>query len=88
MNVQKTLAIAAAMLITAAGMTGIAHYDNAAAASLQHAVQSAPAIETLPAVNVYPEPAALRTPRHEQAGATPATLQMPYYSFASDAAGA
>jgi hypothetical protein len=45
-------------------------------------------IRTLPAINVHPTPAQLRELNGDKAGATPANLRMPYYSFASDSASA
>jgi|SwirhisoilCB1_FD_contig_111_448682_length_1405_multi_4_in_0_out_0_3 hypothetical protein len=89
MNVQKPAAIVAAMLITAAGMSAIASYSNAAAASANRGTDaSATIIRTLPTVNVHPTPEQIRELRDNRAGATPASLRMPYYSFASDSAGA
>lgn len=89
MNVQKSAAIVAAMLITAAGMSAIASYSNAAAASVSHGADaSAAIIRTLPTVNVRPTPEQIRELRDNQSGATPASLRMPYYSFASDSTGA
>jgi len=82
MNTRKPIAIVAAMLITAAGMTGIANYN----ASVQ-------IIPTLPTINVSPTPEQLRELRDQGAkgGASAANgndARMPYYSFASDEAGA
>jgi hypothetical protein len=89
MNVQKSAAIVAAMLITAAGMSAIASYSNAAAAaSASRGDASATVIRTLPTVNVHPTPEQLRKVREDKVGAAPASLRMPYYSFASDSAGA
>jgi hypothetical protein len=89
MNVQKSAAIAAAMLITAAGMSAIATYSNAAAASAGRGTDaSAAVIRTLPTMNVHPTPEQIRQLRDNQSGAAPASLRMPYYSFASDSAGA
>ncbi|HJP97320.1 MAG TPA: hypothetical protein VJ862_02045 [Rhodanobacteraceae bacterium] len=96
MNARKPIAFFAAMLITAAGMAGIATYSNAAAdAARQNAPMSASAeatiIPTLPAINVYPTREQLRQLRGDKAG-SPATsaadYRMPFYSFASDAVGA
>jgi hypothetical protein len=90
MNVQKSAAIIAAMLITAAGMAAIASYSNAAMASAnrQGANASTAVIRTLPTVNVHPTPEQIRELREDKVGAAPATLRMPYYSFASDSTGA
>jgi len=89
MNVQKSAAIVAAMLITAAGMTAIASYSNAAVASAHRGADaSATVIRTLPTVNVHPTPEQIRELRDNRAGAAPASLRMPYYSFANDSAGA
>ena len=92
MNTTKSAAIFAAMLITAAGMTGIANYSNAAADSARDAGHAAAqAIITLPTIQVAPSPEQLRALRDEsnQAGtATAVDARMPYYSFASDAASA
>lgn len=89
MNVQKSVAVVAAMLITAAGMAAIANYSNAAVSSAQRGMNaSTQIIRTLPAINVHPTPAQLRELNGDKAGATPANLRMPYYSFASDSASA
>jgi hypothetical protein len=89
MNVQKSAAIVAAMLITAAGMSAIASYSNAAAASASQGTHAATAaIRTLPTVDVHPPPEQLRELRDNRSGAAPASMRMPYYSFASDSAGA
>ena len=90
MNVQKSAAIVAAMLITAAGMSAIASYSNAAAASANRGVDaSVTVIRTLPTVNVHPTREQLRELHGNRTGAAaPASLRMPYYSFASDSAGA
>ena len=89
MNVQKSLAVIAAMLITAAGMVAIASYSNAAVAVSNRGTEtSISTIRTLPTVNVRPTPQQLRELQGNQAGAAPASLRMPYYSFASDSAGA
>jgi hypothetical protein len=89
MNIQKSAAIVAAMLITAAGMSAIASYSNAAAASAIHGANaSTAAIRTLPTVNVHPTREQIRELREDKVGAVPASLRMPYYSFASDSTGA
>ena len=89
MNVQKSAAIVAAMLITAAGMAGIASYSNTAIARADHGSDaSATVIRTLPTVHVHPTAEQIRELRESQAGAAPASLRMPYYSFANDSAGA
>ncbi|MGH8182243.1 MAG: hypothetical protein ACREPH_01120 [Rhodanobacteraceae bacterium] len=88
MNVQKSVAIAAAMLITAAGMSGIASYSNMIANGNRGIDASTQAIKTLPTINVHPSAEQMRELRGNQAGAAPASLRMPYYSFASDSAGA
>jgi hypothetical protein len=89
MNVQKSAAIVAAMLITAAGMTAIASYSNAAVASANcGANASTTVIRTLPTVNVHPTPEQIRELRGNKVGAVPASLRMPYYSFASESTGA
>ena len=93
MNTRKSIAIVAAMLITAAGMTGIANYSNAAAAeSARNPGQaSVQVIKTLPTIKVTPTREQLRQLRDEgviggAAAATDTNARMPYYSFASDAA--
>lgn len=90
MNVQKSAAIVAAMLITAAGMSAIASYSNAAVASANRGADasSTAVIRTLPTINVHPTPEQIRELHGNRAGAAPASLRMPYYSFASDSAGA
>ena len=89
MNVQKPAAIFAAMLITAAGMSAIASYSNAAVASANRGADaSTTVIRTLPTVNVHPTPEQIRELHENKVGATPASLRMPYYSFASDSTGA
>ncbi|WHZ18148.1 MAG: hypothetical protein OJF55_000297 [Rhodanobacteraceae bacterium] len=92
MNTRKSIAIVAAMLITAAGMTGIANYSNAAADSTRAGHASVQVITTLPTINVSPSPEQLRELRDQgsKGGASAATgdARMPYYSFASDEAGA
>jgi hypothetical protein len=97
MNVRKSIAVVAAMLITAAGMTGIANYSNAAADSSRAAVNAAATstVTTLPAIKVTPSSAQLRELRKqgEKGGSTSASsaraaATMPYYSFASSEAGA
>lgn len=93
MNATKPVAAIAAMLISFAGISAVMHYSNAAAAAAHsdiHAVQSTPAIITLPAIEVSPSPEQLR----ERAKPAPdgtassARAQMPYYSFAADQASA
>lgn len=91
MNTTKSAAIFAAMLITAAGMTGIANYSNAAADSARDAGHAAAqTIITLPTIQVAPSPEQLRALRDEsnQAGTTAVDARMPYYSFAADSASA
>ena len=99
MNVQKPVAIAAAMLITAAGMLGIVNYSNAAASVSSKATINASAarpVTTLPTITVTPDPAVLRelhkteaaTPRATSAAASAHDASMPYYSFGADQAGA
>lgn len=89
MNVQKSVAIVAAMLITAAGMTGIVNYGNVAARAHQGINPTTEVIHTLPTVNVYPSKEQLRELRNSRAGAGSASGAMPFYSFASsDDAGA
>ena len=96
MNTRKPIAIVAAMLITAAGMSGIANYSNAAADSAHRAgnasVQTLP-VTVLPTIEVKPTREQLRQLHDEGAkGGASASAGydsgMPYYSFASDAAGA
>ena len=93
MNATKTVAIIAATLITAAGMTGIANYHNAAADAARAAsnAAAASAIPTLPTITVRPTAAQLRQ-LHDAGTRTMGTstqdLRMPYYSFANDTAGA
>ncbi|MGN6788732.1 MAG: hypothetical protein ACTHJP_04275 [Rhodanobacteraceae bacterium] len=97
MNARKSIAVVAAMLITAAGMAGIANYSNAAADSSRAAINATavPVITTLPTIEVVPSSAQLRE-LHKQgekggsASASSASVDttMPYYSFASNEAGA
>jgi Flp pilus assembly protein CpaB len=97
MNARKSIAVIAAMLITTAGMAGIATYSNAAA-DASRAVINATAttvITTLPTIEVTPSSAQLRE-LHKQGqkgnAASPSSARadaaMPYYSFASSEAGA
>lgn len=94
MNARKSIAIVTAMLITAAGITGIANYSNAAAESAYHTGNaSVEVIRTLPTIEVTPSREQLRQLRDERKGggasATATTdARMPYYSFAADEAGA
>ena len=89
MNVQKSVAVFAAMLITAAGMAGIANYSNAAVSSANRAVNASSQVITLPAMNVHPSQEQLQQLRGGDAGTVaPANLRMPYYSYASDTASA
>jgi hypothetical protein len=89
MNIQKSVAVVAAMLITAAGMAGIANYSNAAVSSANRAVDASTQVITLPAVNVHPSQQQLQQLRGGDAGTVaPANLRMPYYSYASDTASA
>jgi len=95
MNIQKLIAIVAAVAINCAVLawfhawtTGVAS-AAAAAASVQGAVM-------LPAINVHPSAAQLRAVGRTHAGATPAgqagvsenysALAMPYYTFAAQPA--
>ena len=95
MNARKSIAVAVAMLITAAGMAGIANYSNAAADSSRAAINATavPVITTLPTIEVTPSRAQLRE-LHRQGekggSASSASMDttMPYYSFASSEAGA
>jgi hypothetical protein len=96
MNTRKPIALVAAMLITAAGMAGIATYSNAAAdaARLDAPVAASvgTVITTLPAINVYPSREQLRElGKDRKADSTPTSAaddRMPFYSFANDAVGA
>ena len=96
MNARKPIALVAAMLITAAGMAGIATYSNAAADAARHSAPVAAsvgtAILTLPAINVYPSREQLRElGKDHKAGSTATSAvddRMPFYSFANDAVGA
>jgi len=95
MNARKSIAVVAAMLITAAGMAAIANYSNAAADSSRAAINATAAtvITTLPAIEVTPSPEQLRELRGQgkkggSASTTSADTTMPYYSFASSEAGA
>lgn len=55
MNIQKSIAIVAAVFITATGMAGIANYGNTAAAATGSAVGAEVSpIQTLPTINVSP----------------------------------
>ena len=84
MNVQKSVAVFAAMLITAAGMSGIASYSNTVANGNRSINAGAEVIKTLPTIHVHPTKEQMRELQGTQAGAAPANLRMPYYSFASD----
>lgn len=89
MNAQKSVAVFAAMLITAAGMTGIVNYTNAAASAANHGIDATTqVIRTLPTINVHPSSEQMRELRGDEAGVPSANLRMPYYSFASDTTGA
>ena len=96
MNARKPIALFAAMLITAAGMAGIATYSNAAADAARQnvpvAASTGTAILTLPAINVYPTREQLRElGKDHKAGSTTTSAagdSMPFYSFANDAVGA
>ncbi|HEY9112749.1 MAG TPA: hypothetical protein VIM92_13375 [Rhodanobacteraceae bacterium] len=98
MNARKSIAAAAAMLITAAGMAAIANYSNAAADSSRAATNATAAtvIATLPTIEVTPSSAQLRQLHKQQgqrggsASVSPARADasMPYYSFASSEVGA
>ena len=89
MNVQKSVAVVAAMLITAAGMAGIANYSNAAVSSAQRGMNAPTQVITLPTMNVHPSPDQVKELRGGDAGTlAPANLRMPYYSYASDTASA
>ena len=89
MNVQKSVAVVAAMLITAAGMAGIANYSNAAVSSANRAVDASTQVITLPTMNVHPSPDQVKELRGGDAGTlAPANLRMPHYSYASDTASA
>ena len=97
MNARKSIAVVAAMLITAAGMAGIANYSNAAADSARKVNNAAvtPVVTILPAITVQPTREQLRELRGAgnkagsgSASPSSADTRMPYYSFASDAAGA
>jgi hypothetical protein len=93
MNARKPIAVVAAMLITAAGMAGIANYGSGVAAPAHEAVNTNTAITTLPTITVRPSREQLRELRStgnkaKSASASSADVRMPFYSFASDAAGA
>ncbi|HET9818304.1 MAG TPA: hypothetical protein VFP92_03965 [Rhodanobacteraceae bacterium] len=96
MNARKPIALVIAMLITAAGMTGIATYSNAAADAARRSMPVAAsvgtgAIQILPTIYVYPSREQLRELHRDDAGAgssTAADARMPFYSFANDAVGA
>lgn len=96
MNATQPVAAIAAMLISFAGVSAIAHYSNAAAAATQatiHASAATPAVTTLPAIEVHPSSAQLRelskpVPNNRGAATPTAGAQMPYYSFAADQASA
>lgn len=97
MSTRKSIAFVVAMLITAAGMTGIANYSNAAADAARQnmpvaaSVGTGAAIQTLPTINVYPSREQLRELRGNKGGSessSAADNRMPFYSFASDTAGA
>ena len=96
MNARKPIALVAAMLITAAGMGGIATYSNAAADAARQdapvAASTGTATLTLPAINVYPTREQLRElhkgDKTDSAATSPADYRMPFYSFADAAVGA
>jgi len=95
MNARKSIAVIAAMLITAAGMAGIANYSNAAADASQAAINATATtvITTLPTIQVTPSSAQLRELHKQEGGSASApsaqaSATMPYYSFASSEAGA
>lgn len=96
MNVTKSIIIVAAMLITTAGMAGINNYSNTAADAIRAATHAsadiATPVTTLPTITVRPTREQLRELRNgtsqDSAAAVSANSRMPYYSFASDEAGA
>ncbi|TAN08109.1 MAG: hypothetical protein EPN38_04120 [Rhodanobacteraceae bacterium] len=88
MNIQKSIAFAAAVLITAAGMVGIINYTNAGASPTREAIPATTdVIQTLPTLHVFPTREQLRQLHDGQANANPANPDMPYYSFANDTTG-
>jgi hypothetical protein len=89
MNVQKSIAFVAAVLITAAGMSGIVNYTDAGvSASRQATHATAGVIQTLPTLHVYPTREQLRQLHDGQTSTSLPNPNMPYYSFANDATGA
>lgn len=94
MNTRKPIAVVAAMLITAAGTAGIVNYSNIVAGSARGTINAAATtITTLPTITVRPSREQLRQLRNSENKAGSAAIpsadaRMPYYSFASDQAGA
>ncbi len=92
MSTRKLIAFAAALLITAANLYGIASYTNAGAHSvLRHNQATLGTIKTLPTIHVTPTPEQLREIRRldgVKGAASRGPVMMPYYSFAADEVGA
>jgi hypothetical protein len=91
MNARKPIAFAAAMLITAANMYGIATYSSAATGTRNTTDRATTdVIHTLPTINVHPTRDQLRQILNEGSKPTGAAAtqvgnaSMPYYSFAAD----
>ena len=89
MNVQKSIAFVAAVLITAAGMSGIVNYTDAGVSASHQATHATTSvIQTLPTLHVYPTREQLRQLHDGQTSTSLPNPNMPYYSFASSEAGA
>ncbi|MGH8145649.1 MAG: hypothetical protein ACREPY_04895 [Rhodanobacteraceae bacterium] len=93
MNARKPIAFAAAMLITAANLYGIATYTSAATGAMNTTDRATTeVIQTLPTINVHPTREQLQEVLHggsepTSSIATPVgNTSMPYYSFAADTA--
>lgn len=90
MNIQKLIAIVAAIAINCAVLAWFHAWTNSVVASAT--VPSTPKVVTLPAINVHPSAAQLRAAGRTHTGAASggqaslsgnySALAMPYYSFA------
>lgn len=93
MNIQKTIAIVAAIAINVAVLAGFHAWSTATVASAAHTQPATQHIVTLPVINVTPSPAQLRelhkrpvasAPEQASVAGSVECLVMPYYSFAAE----
>jgi hypothetical protein len=92
MNIQKLIAIVAAIAINCAVLAWFHTWSTTVATHAAQSTQHPEKVLVLPAVNVYPSAAQLRTLRQERTAVAPpvqasvagryACFVMPYYSFA------